>query len=68
MRHGNQKSQANYQPLSPVTFLLRTAEIFPNYIAWVYGKKKCTYKRLLERSKSLASSLKLLGLKKGNVV
>ncbi len=68
MRYNNLKNQANYQPLSPVSFLLRSAEIFPDYIAWIYEKKKCTYSKLLDRSKKLANSLKLIGLKKGNVV
>ena len=68
MRHNTLKNKANYQPLSPISFLLRTAEIFPEYIAWVYENKKCTYAKLLERSKKLANSLKLLGLKKKHVV
>ena len=68
MVHKNLKNEANYQPLSPISFLFRTAEIFPDYIAWVYEKKKCNYAKLLERTKKLANSLRLIGVKKGDVV
>ena len=68
MINKNLKNAANYQPLSPISFLLRTVEIFPEHIAWIYGKKKCTYSKLLDRCNKLANSLRLLGVKKGNVV
>jgi len=68
MINKNLKNAANYQPLSPISFLLRTAEIFPEHIAWIYGKKKCTYAELLDRCNKLANSLRSLGVKKGNVV
>ena len=41
MMNKNLKNEANHQPLSPISFLLRTAEIFPDHVAWIYGKKKC---------------------------
>ena len=68
MIYSNSKNQANYQPLSPISFLLRTAEIFPNYIAWIYEEEKCTYAKLLQRTNKLANSLNLIGVKKGDVV
>ena len=68
MSYKNLKNEANYQPLSPISFLFRTAEIFPDYIAWIYEKKKCNYAKLLERTKKLANSLRIIGVKKGDVV
>ncbi len=62
------KSEANFQPLSPVSFLVRAAEIFPNRNAIIYGKKEITYKKFFDRCKKFASSLIKLGVKKGTTV
>ena len=36
---GCKKNRANYIPLSPVSFLLRTARVYPNRTAVVYGAR-----------------------------
>ena len=41
--YGLNKCDANYQPLSPITFLERTAFTFPNKKAIIYDKKIYTY-------------------------
>ena len=34
------KNKANYVPLTPLTFLKRAKEIYPNYEAVIYGPRK----------------------------
>ena len=41
-----EKNDANYNALTPISFLLRTANIWPERTAWVHGSKKATYKEL----------------------
>ena len=62
------KNKANFSALTPLSFLYRTAEIFPKRLAWIYEKRKATYQELLIRSKRLAASLKALNVKKGDIV
>ncbi len=62
------KSVVNYQPLTPLSFLYRTASIFPDKIAWIYNKRKANYKELLEKSVFLSMYLKKIGIKKNDVV
>ena len=38
-RTGLKKTSVNYTPLSPVSFLERTANIFPNYTSIISEKK-----------------------------
>ena len=51
-----------------MSFLYRTANIFPNKLAWIYGNKKGTYQELYLKSKNLALAMKKLKVKKGEVV
>ena len=62
------KNKANYSSLTPLSFLYRTAEIFPKRLAWIYGNRKANYRELFLRSKNLAVALKKLKVKKGNIV
>ena len=52
------KNKANYTSLTPLTFLYRTAEIFPERLAWIYGKRNATYQEFYLKCKSLAASIK----------
>ena len=65
---GLEKNKANYVPLSPVTFLKRTADIFPNYISIISENNKFTWKSTFTRCKLFASSLKKRKIKKGDTV
>jgi len=58
----------NFTPLSPVVFLPRAAEIYPERIAVVHGARRITYAQLYERAKRLASALARRGVKRGDVV
>ncbi|RYY84751.1 hypothetical protein EON63_08640 [archaeon] len=66
------KREANYMPLSPVSFLLRNMEAYPDYIASIHGNNtsyKLTWQQMGERASQLASSLtKTFKLKKFDVV
>ena len=54
--------------LTPVSFLRRTAYIFPEKTAVVYGDRRYTYAEFEERINRLASRFKESGLKKGDRV
>src|SRR6516165_5257278 len=56
------RNQANYVPLSPVSFLTRAASAFAEKIAVIDGTRRYTYRELLERCTRLASALAKLGV------
>ena len=62
------KTEANYVQLSPLSFLPRVANIFPDKDGVIYGNRKYTWKNVYDRCKKLASSLQLKGIKKGDTV
>jgi len=62
------RNAANYQPLTPLTFLERAAAVFPNRKAIVHGKSTYTYAQFYERAKKLASALSRRGIKRGDTV
>ena len=47
------KNKANFSALTPLSFLYRTASIFPNRFACVYGRRKASYKELYLRCKNI---------------
>ncbi|HET7670390.1 MAG TPA: acyl-CoA synthetase [Burkholderiales bacterium] len=59
---------ANYTALSPIVFLPRAAEIYPERVAVIHGDTRLTYRQWLERSTRLASALKKAGVRRGDVV
>src|SRR5690554_6128405 len=62
------RSAANYVPLSPLSFLPRTAAIFPQSRAVVHGSSSYTWAEAYDRCRRLASALAGLGVEKGDVV
>ncbi len=62
------KSPANYQPLTPLTFLARSAAVYSDHIAIIHGKSRTTYAAFYARARTLASALVKAGLKKGDTV
>ncbi|MDC0328801.1 acyl-CoA synthetase [Candidatus Pelagibacter sp.] len=62
------KNEANYVPLSPLTFLERTKDIYPNYEAVVYEGRSYTWKEVYKRCVKFASALDKLGVKTGDTV
>ena len=62
------KNEANYVPLSPLTFLERTKDIYPNYEAIVYESRSYTWREVYKRCVKFASALDKLGVKTGDTV
>jgi fatty-acyl-CoA synthase len=65
---GLSQNAANFAALSPVSFAERAADVFPQRIAVVHGKKYFTWKQTLDRSRALAAALKALGIGKNDCV
>ena len=62
------KNDANFTPLSPLSFLIRAAEVYPNRASIIHGKKQFTWSETYKRSKQLASALSKRGIGKGDTV
>jgi fatty-acyl-CoA synthase len=65
---GLEKTPANYVPLTPLTFLSRSAYIYPERTAVIHGKRRYSWKQVEERAQRLASALRQLGVKKNDTV
>ena len=65
---GLNKNRANYTPLSPLSFLERTASIYPNHDSIVYGDLRYQWSETYSRCRRLASALKNRGISKGDTV
>jgi len=61
-------SQASFQNLSPLSFLERSALVYPDKPAVVYGDVSYTYAQMYDRVKRLAAGLKEAGVAKGDRV
>jgi len=71
MNHYNtnlDKNDANYVPLSPLSFLERTKNIYPNYEAVVYESRSYTWAEVYKRCIKFASALDKIGVKTGDTV
>jgi fatty-acyl-CoA synthase len=62
------KTSANHVPLSPLSFLARTADVYPARTACVHGNLRRTYAELYARCRRLASALARRGIGKGDTV
>jgi fatty-acyl-CoA synthase len=62
------RNEANFTPLSPLTFLERAAEVYPQRLAVVHGALRRTWQQTYERCRQLASALQRAGLGKGDTV
>jgi fatty-acyl-CoA synthase len=65
---GLMPNPANFAPLTPISFLPRSADIHPDRVAVIHGDRRTTYREFYERAKRLASALKRAGVKPGDVV
>ena len=65
---GLARNPANYQPLTPLTFLRRAAAVFPNHTAVIHGAARVSYGDFERRSRQLASALTRRGISKGDTV
>tara|TARA_Y100001934_G_scaffold276549_1_gene373321 strand:- start:13909 stop:15537 length:1629 start_codon:yes stop_codon:yes gene_type:complete len=62
------QNKANYQPLTPVSFLIRAANVYPNKTAVIHGSKRYSYAEFYARSRRLASALSKRGVERGDTV
>jgi fatty-acyl-CoA synthase len=65
---GLDKNAANFQPLTPLTFLERAASVFPDRPAVIHGQSRSTYAEFFARARRLASALAQRGIKRGDTV
>jgi len=61
-------SKANHVALSPLSFLHRTANVHPDRLAVVYGKRQYTWTETRNRCCQLGSALNGAGVKTGDTV
>ncbi|MDE1904400.1 MAG: acyl-CoA synthetase [Alphaproteobacteria bacterium] len=63
-----QRGPANHAPLTPLSFLVRAAAIYPDKAAVIHGDRVITYGELLTRCRRLAGALRAHGIGKGDTV
>ena len=76
MTLGNLMSKEHYEalstcalnndvPLSPLSFLRRTADVYPDRVAVIYGERRYTWRTLTQRVRRLAGALEASGVGPG---
>jgi len=65
---GLDRCPANHQPLTPLSFLARAAEVFPERRAVVHGDLAYSYGEFYARARRLASAVRKAGVKPGETV
>jgi fatty-acyl-CoA synthase len=63
-----ERNAANFQPLTPLSFLARAAEIYPDQTAIIHGSRSWNYRQFYARARRLASALAKRGIKRGDTV
>ncbi|HKJ95195.1 MAG TPA: AMP-binding protein, partial [Gammaproteobacteria bacterium] len=62
------RNPANFQPLTPLTFLERAATVMPEHVAVVHGALRYTYGEFYDRARRLGSALSRQGMGRGHTV
>jgi fatty-acyl-CoA synthase len=62
------RNQANYTPLTPLTFIERAAYVYPDKLSVVHGDQRWTWKQTYARCRRLASALSRRGIGKNDTV
>jgi len=65
---GLQKNAANHAPLSPLSFIERSATIYPERLAIIHGALRQTWAQTYARCRRLASALQKAGIGVGDTV
>jgi fatty-acyl-CoA synthase len=65
---GLDRTEANFAPLTPLTFLERAAYVFPDRISVVHGDQRFTWSETYARCRRLASALSGIGVGKNDTV
>jgi fatty-acyl-CoA synthase len=66
--HDLEKTPANFQPLTPLSYLQRAAAVHPQHVAIIHGQQRVTYEAFYQRCLKLASALARAGIGKGDTV
>ncbi|HRE14419.1 MAG TPA: acyl-CoA synthetase [Usitatibacteraceae bacterium] len=62
------RNAANYEPLTPVSFLAKAAYVYPDHVAVIHGALRRSWKEVYARCRRLASALEARGVKRGDTV
>jgi fatty-acyl-CoA synthase len=62
------RNEANFAPISPLSFIERTAEVYPDRLAVLHGELRQTWGQTYARSRRLASALHQAGITKNDTV
>ena len=62
------KNNANFVPLTPLSFLERAKDIYPDYEALIYEDRSYTWEQIYKRCIKFASALEKIGIKEGDTV
>ncbi|MGB7034728.1 MAG: acyl-CoA synthetase [Xanthobacteraceae bacterium] len=65
---GLERNAANFQPLTPLSFLARAADVYPDQPAIIHGARSWSYAAFYARARRLASALAKRGIKRGDTV
>ncbi|MDE2182320.1 MAG: acyl-CoA synthetase [Alphaproteobacteria bacterium] len=65
---GLERNAANFQPLTPITFLERAARTYPDHTAIIHGRMRLSYAAFYDRARRLASALSRAGVRRGDTV
>ena len=65
---GLERNSANFTPITPLLFLERSAEIYPNRLAVIHGQLRQTWQHTYDRCRRLASALSKHGIGLGDTV
>ncbi|MDO9405574.1 MAG: AMP-binding protein [Polaromonas sp.] len=65
---GLDRTEANHLPLTPLRFLDRTADVYPNRLAIIHGSFRQTWSQTRDRCYQLASALVKFGVQVGDTV
>ena len=62
------RNEANFAPISPLSFIERTAEVYPDRLAIVHGALRQTWAQTYARARQLASALLRAGIARNDTV
>ena len=62
------RNEANFAPISPLSFIERTAEVYQDRLAIVHGSLRQTWAQTYARTRQLASALQKAGIGKNDTV
>src|ERR1700730_15800387 len=65
---GLDKTPANYVPLTPLSFLARSAAVYPDHLSTVYEARRFTWSETYQRSRRFASYLAARGIGEDDTV